>query len=100
MNKCQKQTIEYIKKEIPNFDFYGSDNEYEIKEFKIDDSNSLGGIISLSFITGYKDNNYFNKYRTCLIGKRGGIKVTVKNKKGNWKNQRVSLFDFMNKYYR
>ena len=84
--KTQKKDIEYLKKII--------------SEFKIEDSSYLDlGIVSLSFITGYKDTNYFNKHRTCLIGKRGGIKVTTKNKKGYWKNKSVSLFDFMTKYY-
>lgn len=98
MTKAQAETIQRIKRDIPYFDFYGSDN-YEIKEFKIEEFDAF---ISLSIVTGMKDDAgtmaalLCRKYRLGFIGKRGGVSIV--NSKGH--TVRCSVFDFMNKHYR
>lgn len=96
MTRAQELTIEKIKKEIPHFDFYNSDN-YEIKEFEVEENEYF---VSVYFVTGMKNDNgtmaslLCRKHRHAFIGKNGGIKVPRRNGKTF---HRSSLFDLMNK---
>lgn len=98
MTKKQERTIERIKKEIPYFDFYSSDN-YEIKKFEVKEYETF---VSVYFVTGRKGDEgtmaevICRKYRHAFIGKNGGI--TVPRRRGRT-TFRASLFDFMNKHY-
>lgn len=98
MTRAQETTIEKIKKEIPRFDFYNSD-EYEIKKFEVNENEYF---VSVYFVTGRKNDEgtmagvLCRKHRHAFIGKNGGLKVP--RRKGNTCS-RSSVFDFMNKHY-
>ena len=98
MTNAQLATIQRIKKDIPYFDFYGSDN-YEIKKFE---TKEFQYFVSLTIETGLKDDEgtmaalLCRKHRHGFIGKRGGVSIV--NEKG--KVIRCSVFDFMNEHYR
>ena len=98
MTRAQERTIEKIKKDIPYFDFYNSD-EYEIKKFEIEANEYF---VSVYFVTGRKNDEgtmaevLCRKYRHGFIGKNGGIIVPRRRGKTSF---RCSEFDFMNKHY-
>lgn len=98
MTKAQERTIEKIKKDIPYFDFYHSDN-YEIKKLEIEENEYF---VSIYIVTGMKGDEgtlaagLCRKYRHGFIGKNGGIMVP--RRKGTT-CYRASEFDFMNKCY-
>ena len=98
MTRAQETTIEKIKKEIPRFDFYNSD-EYEIKKFKVEENEYF---VSVYFVTGRKDDEgtmaevLCRKYRHAFIGKNGGLRVPRRRGKTCF---RSSVFDFMNRHY-
>lgn len=98
MTKAQELTIEKIKKAIPEFDYYNSD-EYEIKQFEVEENEYF---VSVYFVTGMKNDEgtmaavICRKYRHCFIGKNGGIRVPRRRGKTCF---RSSVFDFMNKFY-
>lgn len=98
MTKEQQATIQRIKKDIPYFDFYNSD-DYEIKQFEVEE---FDGFVSLVIVTGCKNDEgtmaalLCRKYRHAFIGKRGGVSAV--NSKYN--TVRCSVFDFLNKHYR
>lgn len=98
MTRAQELTIEKIKKEIPRFDFYSNDDEYEIKQFEVEENEYF---VSVYFVTGRKNDEgtmavFFRKYRHAFIGKNGGIRVPRRRGKTCF---RSSVFDFMNKHY-
>lgn len=98
MTRAQENTIEKIKKEIPRFDFYSSD-EYEIKKFEVKENEFF---VSVYFVTGRKNDEgtmaemLCRKYRHAFIGKNGGLMVPRRRGKTCF---RSSVFDFMNKHY-
>lgn len=98
MTRAQEITIEKIKKEIPRFDFYNSD-EYEIKKFEISENEYF---VSVYFVTGRKNDEgtmaevLCRKHRHAFIGKNGGLKVPRRKGKTCF---RSSVFDFMNTHY-
>ena len=98
MTRAQEITIEKIKKEIPYFDFYNSD-EYEIKKFEVEENEYF---VSVYFVTGRKDDEgtmaevLCRKYRHAFIGKNGGLRVPRRRGKTCF---RSSVFDFMNRHY-
>ena len=98
MTDKQIRTIERIKKEIPYFDFYNSD-DYEVKKFEVEENEYF---VAVYFVTGRKEDEgtmtevLCRKYRQAFIGKNGGIKVP--RRKGHT-SKRCSLFEFMNEHY-
>ena len=98
MTKAQLATIQKIKKDIPQFDFYESDN-YEIKRFETEEFQYF---VSLTVETGMKGDDgtlasvFCRKHRHGFIGKRGGVSIV----NDNGKVIRCSVFDFLNKHYR
>lgn len=100
MTKAQELTIEKIKRAIPEFDYYNSDN-YEVKKWKVTEEEEFG-IVFLYFVTGMKNDEgtmaevICRKHRHCVIGKNGGIQCFRKRGKTQF---RASVFDFMNKFY-
>lgn len=100
MTRAQERTIEEIKRLIPKFDFYNSDN-YEIKEFTVREDESID-FVSIYFVTGRKNDDgtmasvIARKYRHAIIGKNGGIMVFRRKGRTTF---RATVFDFMNKHY-
>lgn len=100
MTKQQERVIEQIKKNIPHFDFYNSEN-YEIKKFEVKEHEEFG-YVAVYVVTGMKGDEgtlaeaLGRKHRHGFIGKKGGI--TYVSDRGNVR--RCTLFQFMNeKYY-
>lgn len=97
MTSRQQATIEKIKRDIPHFDFYGSDN-YEIKEFEVKEYEYF---VSVYIVTRRKNDSgtmaavLCRKYRHGFIGKNGGLSVMNKNSN----RVRCSLFEFLNEKY-
>lgn len=100
MTKAQERTLNAIKREIPRFDFYSSD-DYEIKEWK-EWEPDCKGMFMVTFETGMKGDEgtlasvLCRKHRLFWVGTRGGVYVM------NSKYRLVSttVFELMNHHYR
>ena len=88
MTSRQQATIEKIKRDLPHFDFYGSD-DYEIKEFDVKEYEYF---VSVYIVTGRKNDEgtlaacLCRKYRHGFIGKNGGL--SYMNSKSNTVRQK------------
>ena len=100
MTKAQERTLKEIKNRIPYFDFYGSPDEYEVKEWKEWEPDCTGQFM-VTFETGMKGDEgtyaaiFCRKSRTFWVGVRGG--VYVMNSKYHLVS--TSVFDLMNSHY-
>ena len=105
VNEKQKRTIKDIVDEIPHFDFYGDNDNYEIKRLDIS-ADQIGDYdkysVSVIIETGRKNDEgtleaiLGRKKRQFWVGDNGGIKIM--NDK-TYKFERVSKFDLLNKHY-
>lgn len=105
MTKRQEVTIKAIERRVEEFDFYGHPENYEIKEWKVTEE---CGIVSLVLETGMKNDEgtlaclLCRKRRHALISPKGSITIYTWNAKLQRviRHKYVSVFDFMNKYWR
>lgn len=85
MTNAQEKMLERIKKDIPEFDFYGQPDLYEIKRWEVKESTY--GIVEVIFVTGLKEdegtvaNVFCRKHRQLFIGTNGGVTTCKYNRK-------------------
>ena len=97
--------LEKIKKQIAYFDFYGRNNDYEIKGLKVEKLDGLETVF-VNIVTGHKNDEgtlaaiLCRKYRRFFIGVKGGIRTYVSRNKQQLRNaQAVSVFELLNYRY-
>lgn len=117
LTPAQAGKLDALRARLPEFDFYGSPDRYEIKKLEISQAEpdpelaalcASVGIrvrhpdIFVSIVTGMKDDDgtlaeiYCRKYRHLKIGPRGGMESSPITRTGF---RPVSLFDALNSEY-
>ena len=117
LTPAQARTLAALRDRLPEFDFYGSPDKYEVKQFELSQAEPDQELTALlraagmrvrrpdvfvQIVTGMKDDTgtlaevYCRKYRFLKIGPRGGLESSPINRKGF---RPVSLFDALNSEY-
>lgn len=117
LTPAQVRTLEALRARLPEFDFYGSPDRYEIKKLELSQAEPDPDIVALMasagmrarkpdvfavIVTGMKDDAgtlaevYCRKYRHLKIGPRGGIESSPVTRSGF---RPVSLFTALNSEY-
>lgn len=115
LTPAQARTLDEIRSRLPEFDFYGRPDDYEIKKLELSQAEPDPEIIALrtrlgmraerpsvfvDIITGMKNDAgtmaeiYCRKRRFFKIGPRGGIESSPISRKGF---RPVSMFDLLNR---
>lgn len=117
LTRAQIRTLDALRARLPEFDFYGRPECYEIKQFELSQAVPDPELVALlasagirsrrpdvfiQIVTGLKDDAgtmaevYCRKYRHLKIGPRGGIESSPVTRSGF---HSVSLFDALNSEY-